>query len=59
MKMLEGTESIKATQLKEFGNAVVTLSREIESVHSVPLYNIKSHQLLYLEEIFTQKVSKD
>ena len=30
-----------------------------ENVHNVPPYNTESHQPLYLEEIFTQKTSKD
>ena len=57
--MPKGTESIKATQLKGFKNAVTTPLRGTKSIHNVPPYNIESHQPLYLEEIFTQKVSKN
>ena len=53
------TESVKATQPEETKSAVATPFKGTESVHSVPLYNTKSHQPLYLKKIFTQKVGKD
>ena len=37
------TESVKATQLKETKSAAATPPKGTESVHSVPLYNIKSY----------------
>jgi len=52
-------ESVKVTQLERKGSAVATPPKETKSVHSVPLYNTKSHQPLYSEEIFMQKVNKD
>ena len=53
------TESVKATQLKETGSAAATPFKGIESVHSIPFYNTESHQPLYSEKIFTQKISKN
>ena len=41
--MPEGTESMKMTQLERSKNAAATPPKEIENVHSVSLYNIKSH----------------
>ena len=57
--MLEGTESIKVTQLQKSKNTATTPPKRTESVYSVPLYNTESHQPLYSEEIFTQKVGED
>jgi len=34
--MLEGIESVKATQPQKFGNAVTTPPKGIENIHSVP-----------------------
>ena len=48
-------ESVKVTQLKEIGSAAATPFKGIENVYSVPLYNIESHQPLYLKEIFYTK----
>ena len=52
-------ESMKATQLTGSKSAVTTPPGGTERVHSVPFYNIESHQPLYSEKIFTQKVGKD
>ena len=41
--MPKGIKSIKATQLQEFGSAIVTPPKGTESVYSVPLYNTESH----------------
>ena len=57
--MPKGTKSMNATQLKKFRNAAATPPKGTKSVHSVPFYNTKSHQPLYSEEVFTQKVSKN
>jgi len=50
---------VKAIQPARIKNAAATLFKKIKSVHSVPLYNIINHQLLYLKKILTQKVSKN
>jgi len=59
MRMLEETESMKATQLEKFKSAAVTPPKGIESIHSVPFYNTENHQSLYLKEILTQKVNEN
>ena len=46
--MQEGTESVQKAP-----------PREIESMQSISLYNIESHQSLYLKEILTQKPKED
>jgi len=48
MRMPKGIESVQDAPL-----------RGIESIHSVPPHNTESHQPLYSEEIFMQKVSKN
>jgi len=51
----KGTKSVKATQIC----VKATPPKGTESVHSIPLSNTASHQPLYSEEIFTQKVSEN
>ena len=57
--MPAGIENIKVTQLEESESVAATPPKGIESIHSVPFYNIENHQPLYSEEILTQKVSKN
>ena len=53
MRIPEGIESIKVMQSQESRNTAATPPKGIESVHSVPPYDIKSHQSLYSEKVFT------
>ena len=57
--MLVKIESMKATQPQKSKNTATIFSKGTESIYSIPLYNTKSHQPLYLEEILTQKISEN
>jgi len=60
MKMpLKGTESMQSAPPKRTESVRSAPLRGIESMQSTSPYNTGSHQSLYLEEILTQKISKE
>ena len=55
MRMPKGAESVKAAQKC----VEATPPKGTESIHSVPPSNTESHQPLYSEKIFMQRISKN
>ena len=54
-----GKKSVHKAPPKGKENVHKAPLRGIESMQSTPPYNKKSHQLLYLKEILTQKLKED